>query len=560
MSFLESLQSVFSGFNSLLFSSGAGRFIFDQNISRLGPEILIIIGLIFCIFTSLNKSERERQETWFIAVCVLTLSLLILGSEYSMYFMDGFSWSSRSSVLFGALQEDFFALTIRTLLVLGTLMVMLFSRRFVDTKTQVPGEFYILILGALLGAMFMVAASDLIMLFVGLETLGISSYIMAGYLRGDAKSIEASLKYLVYGGVSTAVILFGFSLLYGFTKSTNYFEMTQAIQVLNNTIDITPTIPVMCVLILGGFAFKLSAAPFHMWAPDVYEGSPTPVTAFLSVVSKIAGFAAAVRLIFGVLIGFEDVWFYLFTVLAVVSMVIGNVVALTQKNIKRLLAYSTIAHAGYMLLGLVTMTYLGVSSVFYYLLTYLFMNLGAFATVVHFGNLTGSDEISAYGGLIHKKPILTLAFSFFLLSLAGMPVTAGFFAKFFLFQSLTHDSSENIWLVVVALITSTISLFYYLNIIRLMVIAEPSPEVKRLINNEIPQYSTKSLSDVFSSLYPGLAITFCLIATLALGIFANPFLNLSQQAVVQLQTLYNSPSTAELPVPPAQKVLISQHH
>lgn len=523
--------------NAFLSQFPLGQLLIDQNLSRLGPELLLLVCLVFCITTSLSKSMKEQRESWSITFMGLIFALLLLLFEYVLYVKSPDVWLSKSNVLYGMFQADLFSLLVRMLLVLGTCIVMLFSRKFVEEKTQVPGEFYILLLGALLGGMFMVGANDLIMLFVGLETLGISSYLLAGYIRGDAKSIEASLKYLLYGGASTAILLFGFSLLYGFARSTNYQEIVSALNSLSTISELGPLVPVMCVLVLGGFAFKLSAAPFHMWTPDVYEGAPTPVTAFLSVVSKTAGFAVTVRLLYCVLAPLEA-WFYALTIISVVSMIVGNVVALTQTNIKRLLAYSTIAHAGYILLGLVMMQLDGIASMFYYLLTYLFMNLGAFACVIYFSNLTGSDEIKAYSGLVQKKPLLTISFTFFLLSLAGMPITAGFFAKFFLFQSVAQAGSQHLWLVIIALLTSTISLFYYLNVMRLMIICEPSSEVSAINAKAEAERTTFGM---------GLAITISLVATFILGVYATPFMQLSKDSVALMQAMYaGNPGTDEM--------------
>jgi NAD(P)H-quinone oxidoreductase subunit 2 len=321
-------------------------------------------------------------------------------------------------------------MVIRSLLLFGTAMVLLFSRKTINDSTKAPAEFYVMILSALLGAMFMAGANDLIMLFVGMETLGISSFIMAGYLRGDVKSSEASLKYLIYGAVSTAVILFGFSLLYGITGETSFTNiMMQLTNIQNSTmaqgIMLLKAFPVIAVMILGGMAFKLSAAPFHMWTPDVYEGAPTPVTAFLSVVSKMAGFAVVLRLCYGCL-NFPEWWVPTAVGFSVLSMVIGNVVALWQTNIKRLLAYSTIAHAGYMLIGLTILSPDSATTLLFYLMAYMVMNLGAFAVVVYFNQLTGSDEIKAYSGLIQRCPSLCSLWPGCRLPLASLPSSSFF--------------------------------------------------------------------------------------------------------------------------------------
>lgn len=502
-------------------TSPMGIFIQNNGIQLIGPELLLTIVIMVCVWhLSFSKSKQERQETWWIATAGTVLVLVFL---LAFWFGTGFYknplMSQDYKVFDGMFKADLFSLLVRVLLALGTVLVLFFTRTFVDKRADVPGEFYVILLSALLGAMMLSGATDLIMVFVSLETLSISSYILAGYMRGNILSAEAGLKYLLYGGMATAILLFGLSILYGLTGHTGFAEIANALPAYN---EIHPLVwSIMTIMIVGGICFKLSAAPFHMWAPDTYEGAPTPVVAFLSVVSKIAAFSLAIRL-FSITFGAQEGWTGLISVLAVVSMILGNVVALTQHNIKRLLAYSTVAHVGYLLLGLVVMTESGLGSLVYYLITYLFMNLGAFAVVTHFEDLTGSSEISSYAGLVRKKPFLVFMLSIMLLSLAGIPITAGFFGKFFLFQAVANAGSQYLWLVVVALLTSTISLYYYLNVIRLMVIAEPSEVV-----NALPEQEQRSAG--FSPV--GLTMWVCLIGTVGLGILAQNFMMLSENAV-----------------------------
>jgi NAD(P)H-quinone oxidoreductase subunit 2 len=508
-------------------------FLLKSNLYMLGPEMVILITILASIcHLSFSKTNQERQDTWNIAAFGALLSLIFLGFFWVKGFVPNFYWLTRdvfastvfnlnpgnNTVIFTA---DLFSMIIRTLLVLGTLMVLMFSRKYIDRRAEVPGEFYVILLSALFGGMLLSGATDLIMVFVSLETLSISSYILVGYLRGDILSAEAGLKYLLYGGMATAILLFGFSILYGLTGSTSYAVMAAVMQA--HTVINPLILAIMIVMILGGVCFKLSAAPFHMWAPDVYEGAPTPVVAFLSVVSKIAGFSLAVRL-FADVLGPMTGWAGILSVLSVLSMLVGNVVALTQRNIKRLLAYSTVAHVGYLLLGLVVLTADGLSSLLYYLVTYLFMNLGAFAVVTHVENVTGRTDIAAYAGLVRKSPFLALAFSVMLLSLAGIPITAGFFGKFFLFQAVANAGNQYLWLVVVALLTSTVSLYYYLNVIRLMVISEPSDAVEAW-----------PVEEKLSVLNPvSITLAVCLLGTLLLGVFADNTLLVSNAAMKEL--------------------------
>lgn len=529
----------FVGFQQEAFlQTGFGAFLVDSriNILQIMPEIILTLCILFLVlYVAFANNDEERQLTWLGSFFGVLLTLVGLGAH--LYFVATNNvWFFSQPVFYNMFQADAFSLIARTLMAFGTLMLLLFSQTYINQpgSKKVTGEFYIVLLTALLGGMLLVGAQDIIMLFVALETLGIASYILVGYLRDDAISAEAALKYLLFGGVASASLLFGLSLLYGFSGATNYHEIALNLTYGNAALQTaTPFMAVMSVLIFGGFCFKLSAAPFHMWTPDVYEGAPLPVTAFLSVVSKIAGFVAVMRFLTVVMPGL-DAWVYLIAGVSILSMVIGNVAALVQNNIKRLLAYSTIAHAGYMLLGLTVihqstaLQTLGLSSVMYYLITYLFMNIGAFAIITHFHDMTGSDEIVSYSGLAQKKPWMTFSFSIMLLSLAGIPITAGFFGKFFLFQAVAQAGTQYLWLVIVALLTSTISLYYYLKVIRLMVIEEPSAEVLALKSN-VDEYK------FFGYEYSTVVMTVCLIFTLALGFLADPVLNTTKEAVKGLR-------------------------
>ncbi|MGE0200849.1 MAG: NADH-quinone oxidoreductase subunit N [Candidatus Melainabacteria bacterium] len=500
-----------------------GMFVEQHRLYLLGPETIIATALLFGLaHIMFEKKPENREQTWSYAVIGCVIALLCLVMQGAMIYADG---PVNYSVFYNMFQADFFSLLMRSLLVLGTMAVLLMSRTYIRKRTTVCGEFYVVMLAALLGGMLATGAMDLIMLFVSLETLSISSYIMVGYLRDDRLSAEAALKYLVYGGVATASLLFGLSLLYGLTGSTNYTEIVRVIHTVNPSFMI---LAVMAVTILAGFGFKLSAAPFHMWTPDVYHGAPTPMTAFLSVVSKMAGFAVVIRFLYLLMPDLAG-WGSVLSALAVLSMVIGNVVALGQTNIKRLLAYSTIAHVGYMLLGLVVLTPAGIASLLYYLIAYFFMNLGTFALVIHISNRTGSDEIASYAGLVQRKPTVVLALTLFLLSLAGIPVTSGFFGKFFLFQAVAQAGHNHLWLVVIALLTSTISLYYYLNIIRLMMIKDPSPEVTQLKSEPDSLKSSMVLNPV------ALTVAICVLATMWLGFMAEGGIGLTTMAVDQMR-------------------------
>lgn len=511
--------------SSLLQSFAAspfGQFVMEQNLFALAPEVILVVALILTIFLSMNESVREQEGAWSLSFFGVLLALISLLMEFNLFVGDPTQIAGSLNVLFGMLKLDGLSWFARVLMLSSTLVLLFMSRSYVKERlASVSGEFYTLLLTALLGAMFLAGANDLVMLFVSLETLGIMSYLLAGYLRNDMISSEASLKYLLYGGASSAVFLFGLSILYGLMGgSTNLSDIstlaTPAVGLFQSFI------PVMVVMLTVGMGFKLSAAPFQWWTPDVYEGSPTPITAFLSVVSKVAAFAFVVRLVSLLTPVFPDMT-AIISVLAIASMVLGNAVALFQTNVKRLLAYSSVAHVGYLLVGLLVFSASSLSGVWYYLTAYAFMNLGAFACVMQASKALGSDASAAYAGLVQKKPFLVFSFAVFLLALAGIPITSGFFAKFFLFQSVVITGDTYLPWVIIALLASTVSLYYYLNLIRIMVVAPQSPEVEAIIEEPGFRFSLPS----------GLttAVTVCLVLTIALGFVAPPLYQVAQNAV-----------------------------
>ena len=501
--------------------TGFGQFIYNQNLAFLAPELVISLTLLMTFALSLAKTQVDQAKSWGIALLGSVVALVSIVMHYLLFYTVQTNVSQ--SVMFGMFEADLLSVVSRFILTLGFILILHLSKRYVETRLpSQTGEFYTLLLTAFLGALLLAGSNDMVMAFVALETLGISSYILTGYLRNDLKSTEASLKYLVYGGCSSAVLLFGLALIYGIAGGSTSFDVLP--QALNHANNLSGWTSMSIVLILAGVGFKLSAAPFHTWTPDVYEGSPTPITAFLSVISKLAAFVFAIRLLtpfaglahanIGLLIG----------LLSIASMIVGNVAALKQSNIKRLLGYSTIAHAGYMLLGLAALTQNSLGALLFYLATYVFMNTGAFASVMIGDELLASEDISAYSGLVKAKPWFVFTFSIFLLGLAGIPITAGFFAKFFLFQSVVLSDLGNLSLIIIALLASTISLYYYLNIIKVMVVGEPSQEVRRLMNET--KDSTCRLSTTLT-----LATIICLIFTLGLGIFGQNGLLISESAM-----------------------------
>jgi NADH-quinone oxidoreductase subunit N len=353
------------------------------------------------------------------------------------------------------------------------------------------GEFYLIVVVAALGMTLMAASADLIMAFVALETTSIPLYILAGFRRDDAKSTESGMKYFLFGSFASALMLYGLSLLYGFTGQTNIYEVAHFLGTANFANNPVPILGAL-VLVVVGFGYKISAVPFHFWTPDVYEGAPTPVTAFLSVASKAGSFALLVRFLIAVFpntlvignVEIQNFWVQLMAAAAVVSMTLGNVVALAQRNIKRLLAYSSIAQAGYTLIGVAAIqtaapgafSTQAVASVGFYMFIYTFTNLLAFAVVVLFSESTGSETIADLAGLSRRSPWLALLMTIALLSLAGVPPAAGFFGKFFLFNAAVQSGLT--WLAIVGVLNSIVALYYYLVVIKVMYVDRSEDEDK----------------------------------------------------------------------------------
>lgn len=369
----------------------------------------------------------------------------------------------------GMLRHDWLAFVFKLLFLASGFITTLFTIGWESVWRK--GEFYVLLLTSLLGMTLMAASADLIMLFLAIETTSIPLYVMAGFMTNDDKSTESGFKYLLFGAMTTAVMLYGFSLLYGLAGTSNIYAMAEAI-----TAGAIPG-PVLVgtlLLILLGFGFKVALVPLHFWAPDVYEGAPTPVTAFLSTASKAAGFAVLVRVMIAAFPSILADWQNIIAIAAALSMTVGNVVALTQTNIKRMLAYSSIAHAGYALLGVAAASELGVLSVVYYFLVYAVTSLAVFGVVIIVYHATGSDEISDYAGLSRRSPMLALAMLLAFLSLAGVPPLGGFIAKVLAFAAAVDAGL--VWLVVLGVLNSIVGLYYYLIVLKVVYLFPPKDE------------------------------------------------------------------------------------
>lgn len=469
--------------------------------NALLPEMLMAVLIIICLIFTFSLKNDDQNLVFVAAVSGL------------IFILASFAFIPHSqdiTAFYGSFVSNNFTILFRILVLLGAFLTVLLSKRYVCNFGNSIGEFYTLILTATLGAMLLTGANDLIMIFVAIELLSISSFALCGYTKLDKLSNEAALKYLVIGAASTAVMLYGFSFLYGITGQTNVVDI---VKYLSNY-EVSMALIISFVFVLAGFGYKLSAVPFHTWAPDVYQGAPIPVAAYLSIVSKIAAFAALIR--FMILI-YADISIFtvVIAVIASITMTAGNLMAVGQKNIKRLLAYSSIAQAGYVLLGLSVLTSEGISGMIFYLIVYLFMNLGTWAAVEIFANHTGMDSIDDYNGLAHKNRYFALCLSVCLLSLAGIPITAGFFAKFYLFKAILFAGYKFMPLLIIALINTVLGVFYYVKIIRAMYVRPVGKFAKQNDEIRIPL-----------SLQSVLVVT--VLATVFLGIFAGSVINLSK--------------------------------
>ncbi len=434
------------------------------------PEVGVTALAILVLFVDLYGSAGARRSLPSIAafgMALLALVPLVWQPDPALYTSDAQLWG-------GMVQYDPLSQIFKVMLLLAGAVTCLMAAG--DKGVGDKGEFYLIVIIATLGGLLMSSASDLILVFVALETLSIPLYMLASFRRGDLRSAEGGMKYFLYGAFASAIMLFGFSLLYGFTGSTNLAGIAAALG--GGVNDSIIAIMAALVMVIVGFGFKISAVPFHFWTPDVYEGAPTPVTAFVSVSSKAASFVLLVRFLTAVfpvdlVIGgviMQDFWVNLLIVVSIISMTLGNVVALRQSNIKRLLAYSSIAQAGYTLIGVVALQgaddSLAVASVSFYMFMYIFTNLLVFGGLILFIAATDSEEISDLAGLNRRSPWLALFITIGLLSLGGIPPAAGFFGKFFLFQAAVH--ANLIGLALIAVTNAIIALYYYLVVIKVM--------------------------------------------------------------------------------------------
>ena len=422
------------------------------------PEIILTAGALLVLIVDVLLLKRD-SDTVVFGVTIATL----VATAVAVLSFAGVN----ITVSAGLLAIDGFATFFKVLFLLAAVMTVLMSAQYLRVEGVRAGEYYFLILCATLGMMFMASGVDLITLFIGLETMAVAFYILAGFLKPSQRSNEAAVKYFLLGAFSLGVLLYGMSLLYGVTGTTSLSGIADALAGSERTLVLSLAL----ILIITGMGFKIAAVPFHMWAPDVYEGAPTPVTAYLSVGSKAASFAMLLRIFIVGLPGLVADWQTLFWILAAVTMTVGNIAAITQTNTKRMLAYSSIAHAGYILIGVAVGTERGIAATMVYLWVYLFMQLGAFAIVsmLRRQDIVG-DELKDLSGLYVRKPVAAIAMLIFMLSLGGIPPTAGFMGKVWVFGAAIEAGF--VWLAVIGVVNSAISLYYYYRVIVFMWLKE----------------------------------------------------------------------------------------
>ena len=415
------------------------------------PEILILIlGMLLLIVEPFWKEEHRRNAGW------LTAGGLLLAMLISLLFGQP---GEPTATLGGMIRFDWLGFFFKMLFMFAAAATALLMME--SEKLGHRGEAYLLLLASLIGMNLMAVSSDLIMLFLAIETTSIPLYVLAGFFLGEEKSTEAGFKYLLFGILTTTIMLYGFSLVFGFAGTTDLYQLANLFSA--GTVSLLTAFGLL-VLILVGIGFKVSIVPFHFWAPDVYEGSPTPIAGFLSTASKAAGFAVLVRLFFVSFPQFAESWTSALAILAAITMTVGNLLTLPQTNIKRLLAYSSVAHAGYAMIGVVAFNQLGAASVVFYLAAYIATNLLAFGIVIAYSRSTGLEDIRDYAGMSRRNPILALMMLSAFLSLTGMPPFAGFVTKVVVFAAGIQAGYT--WLVVVGILNSVIGAYYYLNVLK----------------------------------------------------------------------------------------------
>ncbi len=472
-------------------------------IQAIFPELgLFILGIVVMV---VDLSLRENKKSVLGWITTVGFSFIILLS--AIFARPG---DEPVMVWGGLIRFDWFAFIFAILFLFGAAITSMLVINAEELGNR--GEFFLLLIAATMGMCLMAASADLILLYLAIETTSIPMYVLTGFLTKDIKSSESGFKYFLFGGMTSAIMLFGFSLIYGFTGTTNLYEIAASVSTGGSVVPLVGSL----LLVLVGFGFKASIVPFHFWAPDVYEGAPTQVAGFLSTASKAAGFAVLMRVLIEAFPAYHDFWMVLLVVISVATMTLGNLLALAQKNIKRLLAYSSIAHAGYILIGVLVGTERGASGAIFYLIVYLLTNLAAFGAVTVSSRVLGSDEISSYAGLSRRNPGLALILMVSFLSLAGMPPFGGFIGKFLIFAAAVDAGL--IWLAVIGVLNAIVGLYYYLTVLKVIYLYRSDDDEKPL---PVPQPYT-------------FALGLLTLSTIVLGIIFSPWFSWAVSAANDL--------------------------
>ena len=428
------------------------------------PELVLVIAAVAAILYDLTLKDQNSEKVGYLSlvgVAATLISIIIVKSTFG---------ATDQSLFLGMIRLDNFAVFFKIIILLATGATILFSMSSDELDRRTKGEYYALLLAVTLGMFLMASSTHLLMIYLSLETVSLTSYILAGFRTRNPRSSEAAFKYITYGAVASGTMLFGLSYLFGLTGTADVTQIsTVLVEMFNNGEGNQLTVLVAITFIMAGVGYKIASVPFHMWSPDVYEGAPIPITAFLSVASKAAGFALFIRLFYSSFQGMVEFvnWSLMLAIVSALTMTVGNLAALPQQNVKRLLAYSSIAHGGYLLMGGVLLTPEGVQAILFYFIVYLFMNLGAFFVVILIANEVGSETIDGYRGLVSRAPWWVHAsMAIFLFSLTGIPPLSGFFGKWFLFAAVIK--SEIYWLAIVGLLNTVVSLYYYARIVKAM--------------------------------------------------------------------------------------------
>ena len=443
-----------------------------QSIPYFIPELILVVFAVGAILLDLvNKGKNTERVAYLalIGVAATLVAVIAVGSSEHRLFL-------------GMIRLDSFAVFFKTLILTATAVTIAFSIQSEELDPRMKGEYYALLIAVTFGMFLMVSSTNLLMIFISLETVSLTSYILAGFLTHNPRSSEAAFKYITFGAVASGTMLFGFSLLFGLTGTGDVVQISSRLTEMFSAGEVYPLVVLVIItFILAGVGYKMASVPFHMWSPDVYEGAPIPITAFLSVASKAAGFALFIRLFYSTfrasnIVGAVD-WSLMLAIVSALTMTVGNLAALPQQNVKRLLAYSSIAHGGYLLMGAVLLTPEGLQAILFYLIVYLFMNLGAFFVVILVANELGSETIDGYRNLKSRAPFVAVAMAIFLFSLTGLPPFAGFFGKWLLFAAVIKQ--ELYWLAIIGLLNSVVSLYYYARIVKAMFL-ESSDEMETI--------------------------------------------------------------------------------